>query len=703
MSIMLLLTPFIFGYYAAQRLFREDAFFNSCLSVPVGISVSLFLLLCLLRFLPFTQAAWLTALFLIIGTFLLAYSGSKGAGAPFNAAVPIKWGIALSLSIIFFYSLLALLANRDDDFVMHCPRIALIQNNFSPRINPFFPDVELHGHIGRDVFFAFLSTISQCNLLSMLLIAVPFIQISTFLLIFHLVRKMKGNDTAALLTSLFVFFGVNAGFAHMGLFPGLVQGIHNNNPVVYSVFFFIIYLLVSAIKEKSAVYLLISAVTLGLFDIIYETHYAILSGTCAMLTVYLMVIREDIRRTVLCFMSLMLVSLLISLLFGGLTSTCLLKKINSSYGMQKAVSQSETLANQNISLSFPRRPLLHITDSSSNEEVFILGYSFLGSQGISLMLLPVLTALCLKKKDILLSTVGIAGMLFLFIPSVCDFGTFNAESLRFVAASGICGAFVFASTLGELIIPLLVAEKRTVRYLSFLILAAFLAFSFSHFIKGYGALAALAVRNPQSFPLMPESVFIQRGFSHADLHAARWLKKSGRTGDRFITSFTDEREPLKIQDYLVNVITVSGIPSCQTGLRKNRLDYNLQEGMSYLTTCNREARAFWDTLDVEALRPLKVTWIYVKKGTISNELSARLKENRHLRLEYHQKDPYSMEEIEIFSVHYDSHGHYDSGSRIMKPSVHYSTSSIASSSIQKLPFAEMKNSDTSSCCSVHRR
>lgn len=650
---LLIFLPFIFGYFIAVRYFKESFAFNLTLSVPLGCIISILLLRILLIFLTFRQACWITVILMLIFLLLSVRSNAGPAAKEQDAKKNpyISYCLSICAVLIFFYTILSLLMCRDDDAIIHFPNFALLAKDYFPLINPFFPEFTLNGHYGRDLFISFLSIISGIDPLSMVLITAPFIQVSTFLLIFFLVKKIDKNNVVAFCAAFFVFFGVNTGYKDIRIVSGLFELVTNNNPVVYSGFFLILYAIFKALDSNDYKLVVFAGASLGIYDIIYESHFAALMGSTILITAFIPFVKIDKKaKKVKNLLFIISIALTVSFICGGHTlsaaSGSLLNIGKSSHPGDKAME----LATQKMSISFPKRPLLSITNSANGKELFIFGKEFLSQQSFVLWLLPVSLLIYLIKRDIIYSLAGGAGILFILIPALIDFGRFNVESLRFVAGAGITAALAFGVLTGRLI------KRYKLRVAAvFLILACFY---FSPAIKSMFNITKLALTNTNYFYITPEDIMLaqsNQSFGNIDMNASKWLKSHTKKGDIYMANISydsnDEMRDMKVAVSLSYITGIAGIPSRQMGLVNEIKGWTLQKG-KYTVGYSENAKNFWRTLDPDIIRPLGINWLYVIKENLDGRLYQKLANDKRFVLMHSEKGAGSSEERDLYYIRY---------------------------------------------------
>ncbi len=383
---------------------------------------------------------------------------------------PIQWACfmtLLSTASLVMHTREAL--GPEDDYWIHFPLISLLHRGEFPPPNPFFYDLALHGHFGRDYLIAVLGWLSGGGLalLSGTWIFNHTLQASAFFLAFGLGKREGGNAGGFLMASL-LFFGISVGSR-----VGLMDTYDNNNLLVY-----VLLLLFVAIESERSpgrpadIFLTLA---LGVYGIIYETH----------MLLFLLVLwagpllwrksgplhpRNWSRP-----LTLSLGSLVVAALLGGPIQDLALRMVG---GKEARVDHAATYQEQRVQISFPKANLFQILvgperyrrlsyvyqgkafsglqndgvgegeDARQNfRYAFILGPDVLLMHWLALYLgLPAGLWLIRKgsREGALLWTFGLASFL---VPALVDFGPVHEREYfrwEFAAGFGFAGALAVA-------------------------------------------------------------------------------------------------------------------------------------------------------------------------------------------------------------------------------------------------------------------
>ncbi len=258
----------VLGYFLVRRVLPTD---NPWLvlgsAVPTALVCLLGILFPLARLLGHPAGWYLGTGLLIVATGLFWLKGRPLRPLAKFGLSPIQWPcFGLLLLAANFVMHTREVIGPEDDYWVHFPLISLLNRGEFPPPNPFFTDLTLHGHFGRDYLVAILGWLSGGGeaLISSLWNFNHILLTSAFFLAFGLGHR-SGRVAGGFLMSCFLFFGISVGSR-----VGLVDTYDNNNLLVYCLL--MVFVAIETSQTESRVPDIFLCFALGVYGIIYETH-----------------------------------------------------------------------------------------------------------------------------------------------------------------------------------------------------------------------------------------------------------------------------------------------------------------------------------------------------------------------------------------------------------------------------------------------
>lgn len=97
----------------------------------------------------------------------------------------------------------------DQDFWIHTPLQRFLLDGQFPPLNPYFPELELHGHYGRDLLIVSTSWLSGWDVFRSQMMVTSFCQSLALPVVYLAVRQLSGSRLQATLATLFLYLGTN--------------------------------------------------------------------------------------------------------------------------------------------------------------------------------------------------------------------------------------------------------------------------------------------------------------------------------------------------------------------------------------------------------------------------------------------------------------------------------------------------------------
>ncbi|MGE0490672.1 MAG: hypothetical protein AB7S38_15815 [Vulcanimicrobiota bacterium] len=546
--------------------------------------------------------------------------------------------LVVGVAAVHFTTNTILYLNPDDDFFLHAPLQAHLLKGTFPIVNPFFTDIPYGGHYARDLVTVMAARLTGLTLYGVQVPVTVAMQLGAFLVLFSGLYRQTGSQLQAGLGTTFVFIGANAGFR-----GGWIDTVANNNALAQMVFALCFFLTVEALFGQPGWGVTVMAgVALGGSAWAYETNFALTClGLCG-LALSTLCLKSLTRRQLLTALTIVAITLPLGLVQGGVFKN-LLSKLRGG-GSLTTTSADTTLQSQNleVSVKFPKARLFEIKLERSGEEMS-MAYSTLpwlrelpkhsGQPGyvsvfswyairihwLGLYLAPVSLWLLGRRRNwagLLLWWVGFAGY---FLPSVVDFGLWEAEVFRweFVASWGFSGALGVALAHWWLDLPGPVATLSDGRlHLPQKGLAAALV-ALVAVANTYPALQQMHKRTGQLDRLASGLYFhsaaqwVERqpdlNLYPADFQVARWLDERVGEGDRLLTNPRDE-------NYFNVYFEAAFAGLCGVHPVGHTFPLPFERLGTWPFRQQAAARAFWASRDVALLGNLRPDWIYLRGG-----------------------------------------------------------------------------------------
>jgi hypothetical protein len=276
--LVLVFIPLLFGYLlAAQALHQPRWLLRAGLGLSLATALTLLPLNALMRF---TNLGLHPSLNLILSAqCLLSLALWRRPREPGQWDRAQAWAL-LPTALIYFSSLAYRLMSTDDDFYVHAPVQGMLSRGMFPPYNPFFIEIPLNGHYGRDLLLGGSAALLGCTVIMVEVMSTALWQAATYVIFWAALHEQKDPSWSDHLAPLLIFFGVNC-----GLNCGLNFLPLNNNPIAYlyvaTCFWFFLHYRRHITLAVAGLW----GLTLGGLAIVYETHFglAVLATACASL------------------------------------------------------------------------------------------------------------------------------------------------------------------------------------------------------------------------------------------------------------------------------------------------------------------------------------------------------------------------------------------------------------------------------------
>ncbi len=592
-SFVGLLPPIYLGWELSKRPLKEThPLARGAVALSLGLSTSLLLVNFFYRWQPLELSILNSLLIqLLAGAMLTGYRFFRAPDVPEFRWTPSRW-VWPALLLIYLFTASQQIINPDDDYWIHTPLQGLMVHGNFPPFNPFFSDIPMNGHYGRNLSIITVSWLSGWDIFWCQHVMTCLVQMLTFVLLLLALEHWNKSRLQSLLGTAMIYFGINAGGR-----GGLMDTLQNNNAFVHLYFALLLYLWVKLLRENSLLVSLVMGLILGGYAIVYETHFGLAGlslAACAPL-LWLMTGSNDVdkrlpsrpRIVALVFLSLA-VAVPMAATQGGPITNIVQRRLA---GVQevKPDSLSKGMQNQSqvVKITFPKKDLFQIllengeyqriscvyyadsvlkyfyTPSPGRGYRSIFSWDVIKIQFLPLYLCPLTGWLMWRRRHLAGWWLWSWGLISYLIPALVDFGPiYESEYFRwqfssglgFAGALGISLAIVWQETRErELdwtydITPKgLLLDIRRGGWAQFAILAIlyFDTVGCQQFIKKrwaelprWGGLWSGAISLPDSRDWLKLHAVLD--FDPIDWRAARWLETQVRPGQRVLTNFKQE-------------------------------------------------------------------------------------------------------------------------------------------------------------------
>ena len=643
-----LLVPSLAGLALARRLFGLGSWL---LVVPVGLTSGNLLTAMIANLIlraggSFEQAMVGSVVLIAVLGAVCWILGSEPKGQAIKLSRWTVLYLVLMTGLVYFTSVSILFLNPDDDFWLHAPMQAqLLKGNF-PIKNPVFPHLSYGGHYARDLSMVMFSWFSGLNLYAVQAPVTAFFQVNAFWLIFVAGLRYGRSQWAAVLTSLFVFMGVNA--AGRG---GWLDTVGNNNPIAQVHTALLLFLFVRVLFENVSWGQVVgTGVLFAGLAWSYETNFVALSVALLIFAAIVTVKRELHKKQLAITGVIVGVSLVFLVLQGGLFGELFTKLIGG--GAEQVVQADEATQAQNleVSVQFPKEKLFQIKLARAGDEISLAYHTFpwfkkafdISPQEpgyvsvfspvvwrihwLSLYLCPVVFLFLWRSNNQLGFLFWGYGFAAYLIPAVIDFGIWEVEVFRweYAASWGFAGALGVA--LGESLASIrgpvftLDAKQVTVSTNLFLYATAGLIV----FLNCYPTWVQVERRTGQ-LPSVAQGFLLPStrswmayhpvlGMAEADVTAGMKLSPMVGKGEAFLMSRRADSP-----DQLLQESAFVGLFGAQTVGHAFPLQSSRVGTKPFRKSA--PAVAFWASGDPDLLRNWDLKWLFVKENSAAPHIS----------------------------------------------------------------------------------
>jgi hypothetical protein len=665
MEFLVLCACLVLGYSCSYKtLGIRQPFFAACFSLPIGSLSLLCLVNAMLRIGVELDSSLAASSILLLGAAIWIWRKPNLEALP-SVAKRHVWAVMALTLVVFLHTNLARNQSGDDDYWIHTPLQALLARGVIPISHPYFSDIPMNGHYGRNLMIAILVKLTGWNVFAIEAWHTGVIQALTAALLWWSVYSLSVRPDVADETGhsaamaygavLWVYLGINVGGR-----MGLLDTYQNNNGQVYLEVVLIAYLLYRVWRQSHPALVGLTSLLLGGFAIVYETHFGLLALGILALAVGCL---KQNRRAVLPVLLTLVISALVAATQGG-PFTSLAQRIMSP--AHREYSVGEMNQHQVVTLRFPKQKLFQIQLGygnyqrlSSASQVFLTPeswrkiqegtpYCYVWNPGVLKIhwivtwMAPLSLMFAIRSRQSFLALYWLMGTISYLVPAVVDFGpVYEFEYFRWEFAAGFFYAVAFGGMLGHL---LMTAKRggrlrQSLAYLGVSIVA-FVSFTPCYRLHIRGTLQSF--RPGRLLPLKSHAWLREHAdslrISPVDLRIATQLRAASASHERMLTNFL-ESDPSSILAEST-FVGLSGVQSVGHALP-------LEEEPVGTPPFHMApaARAFWHCFDPVILEQLKVDWVYVHPGPeIRSDSVSRLNELPFLKQVY-AEDGYRLYKV----------------------------------------------------------
>jgi hypothetical protein len=398
---------------------------------------------------------------------LLAKPAAPPGDEPSDSAPPLsrRWSVLLAVLLlaILGYVAYAQAFTLDTDNWIHEPLIAGYTLGIFPPVHPFFPEVEMHGHYGRDLLIGTLLP-RGADPLTVVWWLNPVLALASSGVLLAIFRRWGDSPSSLLAALALPFFGICVGFR-----VGLADSFDGNNGMVYALAIGLFYAMLRVFEllptnqpGHPLGLWCVAGYLLGVYQLVYETHFGLflLTGACLLAPALW---RSPNRPRLLGGVAITVtVALLLACSEGG-PMTDLFRSTSSAQS-----SQAQANKGQHVSMTFPKTQLFRVQATSAEYQRLSPGFrlapfrqsapstadegylsifspAFLVTHWLPLFCAPVTLLWLLRRRHWPGLAFWIFGAWAYLVPGLVDFGPiYEWEYFRWEFAAG----FAFSVPLG---------------------------------------------------------------------------------------------------------------------------------------------------------------------------------------------------------------------------------------------------------------
>ncbi len=643
-SFWLVPTLLTFAWWLPEKLYGLVGWER----LPLGVSSTLFSTLFLVNLGLRLGLPWNGSLIVCGAIHLLLIAALWKTQAPEPETSEISW---LEASLLLGFCLMVVMVTNagqlhspDDDYWLHTPLQAHLKDGSFPPLNPFFSNLELKGHYGRDLLIVIGAKVLDLNLTRSQWWLTTTCQTLTALLLFALFKGYGRHPYSAWLALLFAFLGVGVGYK-----AGLLDLYQNNSGPLHLGFFLLVTLFFRWLEKPTLARAILLSLTLATYAFVYETHFGLFLIACLPLVAHQRVRLSQLTPA-------FLPALLLALVHGGVFTDLAQRSLNPAPTDSSLLNQS-----QRASLTFPKPQFLqlrmaqgelqpiscaykvwpgrlafrHLDHQPRRQDpvyVSIFSWYVLRMHWLPLVLSPLSLWVAIESRDRLGLFFWLFGAAAFLVPGLVHFGPIHEwEYFRWEFACGLGLALALSQALAQI-----ASESRLATATTMLLVALTVSPGLAQLgqastqISSLGPLrtASLGLSYPEWLRRHRQSLYLQPG----DVEALGRLKPLVTPGQTVLVNFEpDQPWSILFESTLAGVTGLYPVghqlprPEDPVGLPPHRM--------------SQQAQDFLEKPETQTLKALDFDWLYLRRNRLASETIAAFSNLPELELRVQVERP----------------------------------------------------------------
>lgn len=594
-----------------------------------------------------TQSIWSASCLILVGLGVTSLGFKRSAAGTKMGSKESICLLAMTL-VVWLYTNASQFGLPDQDYWIHAPLQRYMLDGLFPPVNPFFPELELHGHYGRDLLIVLVANLGRMTTFQAQCVVTSLCQAMAFSLFYIALRRLSNSRLQAFLGTYFLYFGANgsyrAGWIDEFVGPAAVTHLHWTLLVLLGAQWF-------RKPDKARTFWL--GALLGVHGFVFTTSF----GLCALALVGTAVAIQRNKRTLFSLLLVFVLAGSIAAVQGGALSDLVTRDISGGELSQARQNQSQSVKvslsgkpflslarsaqDPSRSLAYQYPPwsaLYHLIDGPglrySEKYVPIWSWEILKIHWLPLYLAPFSFFTLYRSKHAFGMLCWFYGVLSFVVPALLNFGPVQeSDWLRWIFTTSSGTAPALGISLAILFQRLaragLNAQSVSLSVMVALITVPGLSFLFRHIpgtIMAHGNLAQVTtgrlevehwlLRHSRDFRMAAE-----------DIRVLQWLNLQDVSGERVLVNFRSN-DPWGIQ--------FESTLAAYTGCWVVGHDYPLDSDVIGLppVRMKREALELLTEPSSVILARLDVDWIYLR--TRNQATVERLSQLPELRMVFRE-------------------------------------------------------------------